>query len=116
MHAAGSHLLVLAALTIPPPPPRPPPQLVVPAQPATRVHDNAECAMCKSVVTRVKVAVNNSETLEKVKEVALQVCGRCVDDGRGATSHHMRVAGEGGEFELSSSRAPARACPMPAGE
>ncbi|KXZ44347.1 hypothetical protein GPECTOR_69g440 [Gonium pectorale] len=44
-------------------------------KPALRVHDGAECAMCKFVVGRVKAAINDSGTLEKIKEVALQLCG-----------------------------------------
>lgn len=43
-------------------------------QPSLRVvRDTAECAMCEFVVNRVKVALNDSATLERIKEAALQV-------------------------------------------
>ncbi|GFR40064.1 hypothetical protein Agub_g604 [Astrephomene gubernaculifera] len=43
-------------------------------RPSLRVRDTAECAMCEFVVGQAKVALNSSQALERLKQVALQAC------------------------------------------
>ncbi|GIL71502.1 hypothetical protein Vretimale_2616 [Volvox reticuliferus] len=49
-------------------------------KPALRVRDTTECAMCKFVVRTVQMQLENSQVMEEVKTIALQICGDLPDE------------------------------------